>query len=376
MKFEDYYAVLEISHSASAEEIKRAYRKLVRDCHPDTNKSAESLERFRLIQTAYDTLSHPERKKTYDVRYGAQEAISTYQEQQKKADTEKQSSESAAEKPQSSKEPAEEDQRWKILQAVRSERLQASQQKQNTETPKQKPKNNGTSGSRGSLRHSSSTLLKRLRQKLDPTSLEEDPSPTTKRTTHSFRRGSSVEKERFYQFSLSAFESLSDSFREIALKSGDTPKVLRVKIPAGVEDGATLKINCPATEDAPARTVELKIRVLPDPLIERKGRDLTLKVPISISEALNGCEIDVPGLKFPLTVRIPTPWRPESKIKLSGQGLRDKTGVAGDLTIQFYLVLPELTTKAMIQAAQVFDEFYSAPVRRSLPRSLTSEKKG
>src|SRR4029453_6372467 len=62
----DYYKTLGVDKKASQEEIKKAYRKLARQYHPDTNSDAGAEERFKAISEAYDVLGDPDKRKKYD----------------------------------------------------------------------------------------------------------------------------------------------------------------------------------------------------------------------------------------------------------------------------------------------------------------------
>src|ERR1044072_3821392 len=62
----DYYKTLGVDKKASQEDIKKAYRKLARQYHPDTNKDPGAEERFKAISEAYDTLGDPDKRKKYD----------------------------------------------------------------------------------------------------------------------------------------------------------------------------------------------------------------------------------------------------------------------------------------------------------------------
>lgn len=66
MAFYDFYKILGVSHTASAEEIKQKYRQLALKFHPDKNPSPQAEEIFKLIVTAYEHLSDEEKRKTYD----------------------------------------------------------------------------------------------------------------------------------------------------------------------------------------------------------------------------------------------------------------------------------------------------------------------
>ena len=63
----DYYAVLGVRRDAGPEEIKKAYRRLARELHPDINPDPETQERFKEITQAYEVLSDPEKRQMFDL---------------------------------------------------------------------------------------------------------------------------------------------------------------------------------------------------------------------------------------------------------------------------------------------------------------------
>src|SRR5215471_7097480 len=66
MKYKDYYSILGVDRKASADDIKRAYRKLARKYHPDVSKEPNAEEKFKEVAEAYETLKDPEKRAAFD----------------------------------------------------------------------------------------------------------------------------------------------------------------------------------------------------------------------------------------------------------------------------------------------------------------------
>ena len=76
-QYKDYYALLGVDPDATTEQIKKAYRTLAKQYHPDVNNSTDAAERFREITEAYDTLTDPDRRRRYDRLHGTRTGSGT-----------------------------------------------------------------------------------------------------------------------------------------------------------------------------------------------------------------------------------------------------------------------------------------------------------
>jgi molecular chaperone DnaJ len=119
---------------------------------------------------------------------------------------------------------------------------------------------------------------------------------------------------------------------------------ITVKIPPGVNDGGRLRIpgKGETGSDGRAGTLFLHIRVLPHPFFRREGRDLHLEVPITVSEAALGAKIEVPTLEGKATVKVAPGAQQGAVLRLKGKGApHPKGGAAGDLMVHLQVVAPE-----------------------------------
>ncbi|HWP87309.1 MAG TPA: DnaJ domain-containing protein, partial [Burkholderiales bacterium] len=67
MKYKDYYSILGVERGASADDIKKAYRKLAHQYHPDVSKDPQGEEKFKEVAEAYETLKNPEKRAAYQL---------------------------------------------------------------------------------------------------------------------------------------------------------------------------------------------------------------------------------------------------------------------------------------------------------------------
>ncbi|SCL23337.1 molecular chaperone DnaJ [Micromonospora nigra] len=120
-------------------------------------------------------------------------------------------------------------------------------------------------------------------------------------------------------------------------------RTLNVRFPAGVADGQRIRLagrGEPGERGGPAGDLFVHVKVRPDDLFGRSGDDLTLTVPITFAEAVLGTDLRVPTLDGAVTLRVP-PGTPSGRIlRARGKGVSRRDGQAGDLLVTLDVVVP------------------------------------
>jgi len=121
-------------------------------------------------------------------------------------------------------------------------------------------------------------------------------------------------------------------------------RTIKLRIPAGVEDGVNMIKRGegePGMRGGPAGDLYIAVSVKPHKLFKRDGNNLLLEMPISVTQAALGAEIDVPTLEKPVKHRIPEGTQTGTSFRLKGHGIVSRrTGVKGDLILTVRVETP------------------------------------
>jgi DnaJ-class molecular chaperone len=319
----DYYQILGVARGADEAEIKKAYRRLARQYHPDMNKGdKKSEERFKEISEAYSILSDPEKKKQYDMFGGApfgaagggagQGGFGGVRWEQA---------------------PGGGFKFYTSADGSGGERFEGFP---------------GGAGDMGDLGDIFSELfnmggVKRGRQRWQGG--EEDV-----RGTRYGGRGATGGEPRkggdtFTDMEIDFLEAVHGTETRIAIKRGDRTEKLTVKIPAGVDNGSKVRVTGKGhagVNGGEAGDLYIVIKVRPHPIFWREDADIYTEVPISIYEAVLGATVEVPTLDGHADMKVPGGTVSGQKFRLKGKGapVLGKRG-AGDEYVIVQIVPPK-----------------------------------
>jgi molecular chaperone DnaJ len=153
--------------------------------------------------------------------------------------------------------------------------------------------------------------------------------------------------------------------------SGSTvaTRTLRVKVPAGVEDGARIRVAGRGESGGPgARAGDLyvTVRVRPHRLFGRRGADLTLNLPVTYPEAALGAQVKVPTLNGAVTLKVPSGTRSGRTFRIRGQGAPRRGSGRGDLLVTVQVEVPSRLTKEERQLLKRLQEVSGESPRTGL----------
>lgn len=277
------YEVLGVKKGASEDEIRRAYRKLAKQHHPDLNpgnKAAES--RFKDISAAYDLLSDKEKRARYDRG---------------------EIDESGAERPQAAH-------AWyrDFAEGAPGARYQAA-------------------------------------EGIEPEDLD-DLFGFFGRAARGGRagRGRTIRMrgpDQHFSLTVEFLDAVNGARRRLNLAPD---KSLDVTIPPGVHDGQVLRLQGqggPGIGGGPPGDALIEIHLAPHPFFRREGDDIHLDLPITLGEAVLGAKVTVPTVTGPVTMTIPANSNTGRVMRLRGKGVKRADGARGDQYVALKVVLPE-----------------------------------
>lgn len=151
--------------------------------------------------------------------------------------------------------------------------------------------------------------------------------------------------------------------------SENRTREVKLRIPAGVSDGSTLRLRGkggPGVNGGPAGDLLVRVRVGPSMRFGRKGNNLTLKVPITYTEAALGTKIEVPTLNGGVRVRIPSGTPTGKTFRVRGKGIVPERGKTGDLLVTVEVAVPNKVSKAEKQLLEELAEHETDDVRAHL----------
>jgi len=301
----EYYQVLGVAKTATADEIKKAYRKLALKYHPDKNQgNKKSEEKFKEISEAYAVLSDPEKRKQYDT-YGSAGFHQRY---------------------------SQEDifRNFDLNDILRQFGFGGGFQQSGgfRSTGGFRPGGNGSpfdnifaqGGAGGGGCRGGGC----------------GPQPT-------------AGNDLTYELSVTLEEVLHGAEKAISLRQNGQSMSVSVKVPKGIETGKRLRLSgkgAPSSSGGPAGDLYLKVQVAPHPVFQRVDDDLVVERRIPFSEACLGTTVEVTtlsGKKY--NVKIPPGVQQDAKLRIKGHGLPSgPIGHRGDILVKIAIEVPKTLT--------------------------------
>lgn len=351
MSKRDYYEVLGISKSASKEEIKKAYRKLSKQYHPDINKEADAADKFKEIKEAYEHLGDEQKKAHYDQfghtdpnqgfgggGFGGQgfggfeDIFSTFfggggGGRRRDPNAPRQGADLQYTMTLSFEEAAfGKETEIEIPREENCDTCKGSGAKPGT-----KVETCSTCGGVGQVNVEQNTAFGRM---------------VNRRTCHVCNgTGKQIPHKC----------STCSGAGKVKKR-----KKIQVKVPAGIDDGQQLRVSGqgePGTNGGPAGDLYVVFRVRTHEFFEREGDDIYCEMPITFAQAALGDEIEVPTLHGKVKLKVPAGTQTATHFRLKGKGISNVRGHGqGDQHVIVLVVTPKKLTEKQKQLLREFSE--------------------
>ena len=318
----DFYKELGVNRDASQDEIKKAYRKLAAQLHPDKNPSDKKAEgRFKAVNRAYQTLSDPNKRRLYD-EFGEDALREGFNEDAVRA-----------------------------YQRASSGGHTRSRPGQNP--PFQDFVDFGGAGGQGGFSGGFGDLFG-------------DLFSGAARQRGGARGGGLKGSDIASELQVDFTSALRGS--ELKLRLQDGGEEVTVRIPPGAGDGDRVRVpghGAPGTFGGPPGDLLLTIRVNKHPHFERQGLDLYLDLPITPRESYDGAKVRVPTPEGPVTLTVPKHAQSGQVARLKGKGVK-RQNKQGDLYVRFQIKLPDEETAEIRQAIDVLESEMEGDLRAGI----------
>ena len=349
----DYYEVLGVNKNATDEEIKRAYRKKAKECHPDLHPDdKEAVERFKELNEANEVLSDPQKRARYD-QFGFEDPMSgmggggnpfggfDFGGMGGMGDIF--------------------DQLFNGGMGSRASRNQGPVEGNDLRYELHITFEEAAKGCEKSFEI--------YRNELCDTCKGSGAKPGTSPVTCQMCGGSGqIRQSGGWMTTVRTCSACGGSGKVIKEKctgcggSGRTRKkrTVTVKIPAGIDNGQTIIMNGqgePGLRGGPSGDLYIVIGVKPHKLFRRDGYNLMLEFPVSFTTAALGGDVEVPTLSGPVKYRIPEGTQPGTEFRIKGAGIQQLRGSGkGDLIMRVKVEVPKRLNNRQKELLRQFDE--------------------
>jgi len=340
----DYYAALGVAKDASAADIKKAYRKLARDLHPDKNPGdSDAEQRFKEISEAHSVLSDIARRKEYD------EARSLFG--------------SGGRRMPGAGEPGGTqfdfgDLFGNIFSGGGTRGRSAPRRGADLETEVTLAFTEAVVGVTVPLRLAAPGPCTHCGGS------GSRPGTQPRMCPRCFGNGMVNHNQGAFSFSEPCRECrgsgaiIDNPCPECrGLGQSTSTRTITVRIPPGVEDGQRIRLagqGVPGERGGPPGDLLVTVHVKAHPLFGRKGDNLTLIVPVTFPEAALGTNVTVPTLAGPVTLKVAPGTASGRTMRVKGKGVHRKDGTAGDLMVTVEVAVPARLSKEAREALETY----------------------